>query len=59
MITIGFDRSNYSVNECDGIVSITVEVKRSQLLERQLTVYLSTSDKDSFGEGYFTLPHIH
>ena len=51
MITIGFDKANYSVNECDGIVSINVEVKHSQPLERQVIVYLSTSVKDTFGEG--------
>ena len=48
-ITIGFDKKNYSVNECDGIVSITIAVE-SSVLQREVAVYLSTMDQTAFGE---------
>ena len=45
---IGFSSESYSVNECDGQVSITIEVVGS--LQREVIVYLSTSDQTAYGD---------
>ena len=49
-ITIGFSPQNYSVNECDGQVSITVKIIGSVSLQREVVVYLSTSDQTAYGD---------
>ena len=46
-ITIGFTDVNYSVNECDGQVSIKVKMIGS--LQREVVLYLSTTDQTAHG----------
>ena len=48
---IGFSSESYSVNECDGKVSITIEVVGS--LQREVIVYLSTSDQTAYGDFFW------
>ena len=50
-ITIGFDSSKYSVNECDynGQGSVRVTVLEG-MLERELTLTLTTTDMTAIGE---------
>ena len=52
-ITIGFDSSEYSVNECDdtGQVSVRVTVLEG-MLERELTLMLTTTDMTAIGENF-------
>ena len=50
-ITIGFDSSIYAVNECGdtGQVSVRVTVLEG-MLERELTLMLTTTDMTAIGE---------
>ena len=47
-VTIGFNSQTYSVNECDGQVSITIGVAGS--LHREVVVYLSTNNQTAYGD---------
>ena len=49
MVVIGFVNSSYSVNECDGSVTIGVEVKNGTL-QTEVTVFLSTVQKNDSGK---------
>lgn len=48
-VTVGFNKNSYSVNECDGNVSIGITVEGSEL-QREVIVYLSTIDQTAFGK---------
>ena len=52
MITIGFTHTNYSVNECEGLARVTIKVINQSVgvLQRDITVLLSTSDSTAFGK---------
>ena len=52
MITIGFTHTNYSVNEYEGLARVTIKVINQNLgvLQRDITVLLSTNDSTAFGK---------
>ena len=58
-ITIKFNETSYSVNECDGQTSIKIEVVTVGSLQRDnISVLLSTSDLTAIGKGH-VYPEIH
>ena len=52
VVVIGFENATYSVNECDGSITIGVEVKEGTL-RTGVTVLLSTLQKNGSGKTTF------